>query len=676
MSSMVKYFVSASFLILPASAITAQQAAPQIVFQPGTGAESHIPNATTSPAYIDARLKPQDAKIASALARWRDLRDGRGYGFSDYAAFLMEYPDWPAATEMRKRAEQAIPAYGYSQSQLIAFFDRMPPVTNGGRVKYALALHDTGNREKATHWARLAWHNGTLGTEDETALLRIMASGLTPADYDLRSENLMWQKSWSDAERLLPYNSDARRPAFAARLAMARGAPDAEDKYLALGAAALSDPDILAERAMMLRRNGTGWMARDLLANRLPLSHVPAAPEKWYEILLLFAREAANDRQYETAYRIASKIDDAIMPGLAVVDQSLGVRDDYTSLAWLAGTTALEQLGRPADAVSMFEKYANAARSPQTRTKGFYWAGLAAKRAGNAEAAQRNLAAAGEYFDQFYGQLAREMTGQPLPAGYAATTLPQSGALGTENPLFAAARVSGITGDHKEQTLFLRAIANQAENEADFANAIAFSRNIGRPDLAVMAGRNARVEGVGTLIPHGFPTIALPADQAHNFTLIHSITRQESQFDRQAISHAGARGLMQLMPGTARETSGKIQMSYSREGLTEDPEYNIRLGSTYIGRMMDYFGGSYPLAIAAYNAGPGNVNKWLRANGDPRRGEIDIVDWIEKIPLSETRNYVQRVLENAVIYDWQNPAQAEIRSATPLNRYLGRPAPR
>jgi soluble lytic murein transglycosylase len=153
--------------------------------------------------------------------------------------------------------------------------------------------------------------------------------------------------------------------------------------------------------------------------------------------------------------------------------------------------------------------------------------------------------------------------------------------------------------------------------------------------------------------------------------MIHAIARQESQFDRMATSHAGARGLMQLMPGTARETAGKIALSYRPQDLNTDIHYNVQLGSTYFQRMLSYYGGSYPLAVAAYNAGPGNVNKWLAANGDPRGGGIAMLDWIEAIPIFETRNYVQRVLENAVMYDHLNPEKANIRSAKPLSAYLG-----
>ena len=153
------------------------------------------------------------------------------------------------------------------------------------------------------------------------------------------------------------------------------------------------------------------------------------------------------------------------------------------------------------------------------------------------------------------------------------------------------------------------------------------------------------------------------------------ITRQESQFAQNAISHAGARGLMQLMPGTAREEAGKIGLSFDAGSLIASPNYNIQLGNSFFGRMMDYYGGSYPLAVAAYNAGPGNVNRFLRANGDPRYGGIEWVDWIERIPLQETRNYVQRVLENAVVYEALYPDRASYRGANPMSHFLGKRTP-
>ena len=173
----------------------------------------------------------------------------------------------------------------------------------------------------------------------------------------------------------------------------------------------------------------------------------------------------------------------------------------------------------------------------------------------------------------------------------------------------------------------------------------------------------------------GFLPSPVPADARDSWTIVHAIARQESQFDRAALSHAGARGLMQLMPGTARDTSAKIGVRYDPDGLTTDTQYNIRLGSWLFGRLMDRYGGNYMLSVAAYNAGPGNVNRWIAANGDPRLPGTDVLRWIESIPFSETKNYVQRVLENAVVYDLIDPANARVASRTPLSMYLGKRTP-
>jgi soluble lytic murein transglycosylase len=310
------------------------------------------------------------------------------------------------------------------------------------------------------------------------------------------------------------------------------------------------------------------------------------------------------------------------------------------------------------------------------KARGLYWAGRAALDAGDSNLANDYFRRAATHFDQFHGQLALERLGEAQPR----PTLSGNELSDAEREAFdassivQAARFLGEQGQWREQTLFLRAIANNARSDAEHAYAALLSAEIGRPDLAVMIGRSARVNGHDGMLPVAYPIMAVPEGHESNWTFIHAISRQESQFDRAAVSHAGARGLMQLMPGTARETAGQIGLSYDFDALTTDTRYNIMLGSTYFQRMLRYYGGSYPLAVAAYNAGPGNVNRWLRANGDPRTGSIAILDWIEAIPIFETRNYVHRVLENAVVYESLRPGVSE----APRNRlsyYLGKREP-
>ena len=613
---------------------------------------------------------PADAAIASALAQWRTILQTDAMPFDSYAGFVMAHPGWPNEAANRRAAERQASMGSGAPASVIAYFRRFPPLTAAGGVAYARALMASGQQAAAYAAARDAWRKGALSPTDEAAVLSGFAVALTSADHDQRMDTLLWAGQTAAAARLLAYVSPQQRGVFAARIAFRTNAPgltDPQDSYA-------SDPGYVADRAIWLRNAGASPTARGWLARPRSLASRPGNVEKWYEVLLTNARGAAADGQHQVAYDIARQIDDAYPAGTDVSAKPYGERDDYTSLAWLAGQTAMKQLGRPADAMTMFDRYGRGSQSPNTRAKGFYWAGRAAEAAGRSADATAFYARAAGYRDQFYGQLAAERTGRPLVAPPAIAGIaipPATRAAFDARETVRAVRFLGQIGDRQDQTAFVRQIAADATSDTDHLLAAELSQAIARPDLGVMVGRSAMQNGFSDYSAAGFPTIAVPAGYESSWTMIHAITRQESQFDRTAVSHAGARGLMQLMPGTAREQSGKIGMAYDLASLTNDPSVSIKLGSSYFQRVYTVYG-SYPLAIAAYNAGGGNVNKWLRLNGDPRTGAVDMIDWIEAIPYQETRNYVQRVLENAVVYDLMNPARAQSRGATNLSWYLGR----
>ncbi len=207
---------------------------------------------------------------------------------------------------------------------------------------------------------------------------------------------------------------------------------------------------------------------------------------------------------------------------------------------------------------------------------------------------------------------------------------------------------------YSEQSLFVRALSEDLDSDAERLLAVELGTQAWRPDLAVWTARSARNAGNAFYYKATYPTHSANVPSGRGWSLVHGITRQELSFDKAAISHAGARGMMQLMPGTAREQAGKMGVGYDYARLTNDPSYNVMLGSAYFQRLVSMWGGNYPLAVASYNAGAGNVRKWVNSYGDPR-GNVDIVSWIEKIPFEETRGYVQRVLENSVVYDRLNP---------------------
>lgn len=612
----------------------------------------------------------QRGSMAMAIERWKLLSGTDRMSFSDYSTFLLAYPGFPDEDKVRTYAEQALDRESPDPSRVVAFFDRYPPLTNPARAQYAIALRARG-RPEAPAVALAAWRGGPMSEYAYSTLFSTVASTITPADHDARMDALLWAGNVPQAQRQIVYVSPARRSDFMARLGMLNG-QDPATLGLTVSENAQRDAGYVYNRVQQLRRNGNGSGAAYLLATRPTATTPPLEPVKWIGTLLTVARGTDG----RTASRIAAKVDDAFPAGTDVSRLSFKLRDDYTSLMWLGGTSAM-QLGDPRAAAPLFYRYGSGARTGYTRAKGFYWAGRAMKQAGDNAAAQRYFEMAAETSDNFYGMLALERLGRPVPrfsSSPANISVPSDArAAFNAKPLTAAVREVANGYEWRTSIRFFRKIADDAESAADHQLVADLARQIGRRDLGVILGQAAHGEGYQEFHATSFPLI--PNPPGTNWTIVHAISRQESQFAMNAVSHAGARGLMQLMPGTAREQAGKMGMGYEPMSLMTDANYNLRLGDGYFSRMMDYYGGSYPLAVAAYNAGPGNVNKWLRSNGDPRTGSVEWIDWIERIPLSETRNYVQRVLENAVVYNSMYPEKASYRGSNPMSHFLGKRSP-
>lgn len=611
--------------------------------------------------------------MAQPLAQWKALQQTDGLPFDSYYSFISAHPGWPGEAAFRRVLERkAATDPNTPVTSVAAFCRRWKPLTAAGWIACARAYQATGAGVDAQVAARTGWRLGNLSPQDETTVLTQFASALSPADHDARMDALLWQGATSAAARMLPYTSTAARGLFSARLAFRTGAENASALAASYDAQGAQDAGYIADKATWLRDSGASPSARGWLARTRGTMTRPGNVEKFYEALLVNARGAAADNQWQTAYDIARQIDDAYPAGTDVSTKPYGERDDYTSLAWLAGQAATK-LGRPADARAMFERYGRASQSPQTRAKGFYWAARAAEQARQPDASALFERTAG-YRDQYYGQLAIEHLGRALtapPAPPVPVIAPAARSAFYARETVRAAQFLGQIGQYQDQTAFVKQIASDATSDTDHYLADELSRALRRPDLGVLVGRSAMQNGLTEYSANGFPTVAVPSGYEAEWPMIHAVARQESQFDRMARSPVGASGLMQLMPGTAREQAGKLGLGYDPDRLTSDTNYNIQLGSSYFQRIYGLYG-SYPLAIAAYNAGPGNVNKWLRAYGDPRTGAVDAVDWVEAIPYGETRNYVQRVLENAVVYDLMNPARAKSRGPNNLSWYLGR----
>jgi len=607
----------------------------------------------------------QPGQKGAALARWEMLQANRGLGFADYAGFLLAYPGFPRSEILRLRAEAALDEEAPPQADLLRFFAAHPPLTNPARARHALALA-AAQDPQAFAEARKAWRGGDMSDPAELYLLGLYGSQLTPADHALRMDALLWQGKAEAAARQVVNLAPEDRPLALARLALLNGSRP-EEAGLAVPPGAMADPGYVFNLVNYLRGAGRTTEAAQALITAPPFARPALDPEAFVGDMLALAK-AVGSRE---AAGIAERADDIFAPGTDISLTSYTLRDRYTDLLWLGGTRALWNLGDGAAAAPLFQRYGDAARTPLTKTKGYYWAGRAARQAGNEAAARAYFDYAARWPEYYYGQLAIAALGRPMPDFAplpAVTVTPEARAAFDARPVVQAIReMARNRRDWRTERRFFEALGDEADSPEELLMAHQLAAETGLKEMAVVLGMKAGEHGLAGFERVGFPTIETPV--VNDWTMVHAISRQESEFDRTRVSHAGARGVMQLMPGTAREQAGKLGMNYMAADLTGSPSYNIQLGDAYFARMMSYYGGAYPLAVGAYNAGPGRVNEWLRLNGDPRRGEIDWVTWVEKIPANfETRYYIMRVLGNAVAYSHMYPQKAGL--PRPIDSFL------
>lgn len=597
--------------------------------------------------------QPQFA--GAAIARWEQLQGQSSYTFDDYAGFALRYPDFPRMEIIRSKAEDRLSEEAPSQAAILAFFDAHAPLTNAGRARYALSLAGA-QRAEAFDVAREAWRGGAMSGPAEAYLLGLFGSRFTTDDHAARLDALLWQRDAEAAERQLINVAPDLRDMALARLALVRGSLPSS-AGVGVPTRAMNNAGYVFNLAdFYLAKRMTG-QAVSLLANR-PMFDSPAFDAEELVGDMLTSAKAAN---VTDTVRIASKIDDLFAPGTDISKGSFRLRDRYTDLMWLGGTNALWRMNDGASAAPLFDRYGEAARTPLTKSKGYFWAGRAARKAGLEDEALRYFEKAAQYPHYYYGQLALGEMGREMPtfAELPAVQMDEAARDAFEaRPIVKAIR-SIASNRQKWQTerRFFQAIGASAKTPEDVAALAKLAAEVGLPEMAVVVGLEAGASGIKGVERAGFPIVATP--RVNDWTMVHAISRQESEFDRTRKSHANAIGMMQLLRSTAREEAGILGIQYMSASLTEDPLYNITLGDAHFSRRMDLYRGAYPLAIASYNAGPGRVRQWVRLNGDPRNGGIDWVEWVEKIPANfETRYYVMRVIGNAVTYSHMYPEQA------------------
>jgi soluble lytic murein transglycosylase len=572
--------------------------------------------------------------LARKALRWLFLTEGAaGTSFAEIAGFIADSPDWPRQVTLARRAEDAM-TDGMPPATVLAWFKDRTPVSAMGMVRLAEAQWQTGRKAAAEATIRRAWVEGNFDAKLEREFLKSYGRFLDGGDHWARLDRLLWSGKTEQAQRMLKRVGAGHQALAQARIHLRAADKGADYALKRVPAALLEDPGLMYERARWRRKKNRD--AEAMLSFARPEHEAEHAAEWWDERAIL-ARRRLVDGAITDAYRLAK--DHGPLDGVRLI-----------TAEWFAGWVALRYLNEPKTALPHFRAAYEASYTPLSKSRGAYWAGRAREAEGNAEAAAVWYRRAAEFHYTFYGQLAAVRAGlpiaEPLPDDPQPTEAETKAFEGRE-----LVRVARMLGEIDREDLFKTfslQIGQKARSPTERALAGRLALKYGRREVGVQIARDAMRDGL--LLPGiGFPVIDMPKGGPEP-ALLHAVVRQESNFHIAAISVAGARGLMQLIPSTARAVSRALNINYQPELLGRDGHYNVRLGQAYLGEMIDRYDGSYVLALAAYNAGPGSVGKWLRMNGDPRRTDVDVIDWIEQVPYEETRNYIQRVLENLQVY--------------------------
>ncbi|MFN3954258.1 MAG: transglycosylase SLT domain-containing protein [Pararhodobacter sp.] len=583
-----------------------------------------------------ARLRALAGETGSQVAQWQFLREGGSSDLADYAGFLARHPHWPLADALRRHAEARLD--GASPQVVLEWFAGQQPLTTAGAMALHAAHLARNDTEAALALARDLWRNHTLSEAQEALLLARHGEALG-ALHVARLDEMLWRGAVQNATRMLPRVPQGHAALARARLALQAREGGVNELINAIPATLADDPGLAHDRFQWRIHRGLFDEAGQLLQARSRMQAGLGRPEAWAAGRQRLVRRALLEGNHRLAYDLAAR--HGLEDGVQLAD-----------LEWLAGFIALRHLGDPQAALRHFTALRVRVSSPISLGRAGYWEGRAYEAMDQPENARAAYAFGAEHQTAYYGQLAAERIGLPLDPGllnapdypdWRATRLAGS-------DLLAAAVLLHSAGQWHEARRFVLHLARSLETEAELGALADLWLARGEPNFAVNIAKIAIQDGI--VLPRayfpltGLEALALPAPA----DLVMAIARRESEFDPAVISHADARGLMQVLPGTGALVARRLGLEYDPARLTTDPGFNALLGAAYLDELSQEFGGALPLVAAGYNAGPGRPRRWITELGDPRDPSVDPVDWVESIPFAETRNYVMRVLESLVLY--------------------------
>ena len=577
--------------------------------------------------------------VAGKLAEWLILRsDNNGASVERYRAFINANPSWPSQTFLRRRGEAALWDDHRDDATVLAWFESENPVSAKGRLSLARALIGRGDRANAEKLIREAWRADSMSTDTETAALDLFGALITPADHKARMDYLLYGSETEAALRAAKRLGGGYQALAKARIGVTRKAPNSRALLEAVPSELHGDPGYMFSKIQLLRREEKfAEAARLMLAAPRDPNRLHNLDEWWIERRLL-SRKMLDVGEHRSAYLIAR-------------DAALPARDIYkTEQEFTAGWIALRFLNDPSTAAQHFARIGVGSTNPTALARAGYWQGRAAEAAGRAQDARTAYTSAAEQSTSYYGQLARAKLGLPQIELNGA---PGSRSRGVEK--FEIVRAVQLLYALDEREIAIPILADMGEN-GDPDALLGLGELTSRNDDArgmLLLGKAALNRGLPFDF-YAYPVSGIPPFKSIGpdveKSIVFAIARQESAFNPSVVSPANAYGLMQVTPDAGRYVCKKYGATFDLGKLKSDPVYNASVGAAELGGLIDDYRGSYIMTFAAYNAGRGSVRKWIERYGDPRDANVDAVDWVEQIPFAETRNYVQRVMENLQVY--------------------------
>ncbi|WP_317056734.1 lytic transglycosylase domain-containing protein [Roseovarius rhodophyticola] len=583
---------------------------------------------------VATRLAERSGPGAAALIEWHRLREGYG-SQQDILNFLKDHPDWPGLELLRRKSELTI-AQGDPKS-VIAFFENSAPQSGRAALGFAEALRAEGREGDAEVAVVLAWRTLDLTTDEHNAFMKDWAELLKP-HHKARLDMALW-RGLRDVALMLPLVDDETRALAEIRQSIEAGKTGALKRLEKLPKSAKSNPHVAYALFNRHIKRGERDEAIKMILRQSREADGLGQAERWAGWRRELARDRMRDGAAQTAYDLAAT-------------HGLVEGSHFADLEWLAGFIALTDLNDPETAVAHFQRFMDKVETPISLGRAGYWLGRAQEAMGNAEGAALAYELGALHQTSFYGLLAAERGGFPSdPELVGDEEFPDwRTAEFTKRDVFQAGLLAYANGRQNLAERFFRHLALDL-NRTELGQLGDAMAALGSEHLQVMVSKTAARRGValpGPYYPlHPLKSLELPVPAELSL----AIARRESEFDQTVTSGAGAMGLMQLMPATAAEMARAIGATgHNRARVFEDWKYNAKLGAEYLARMAQRFDGNIVMMAAAYNAGPSRPSRWMSRFGDPRRGGVDVIDWIEHIPFNETRNYVMRVAESLPVY--------------------------